>query len=556
MLIKRLCIQVIATLVVAVGLSVQPAHAGTMVVYSCHTPSGRTVGTDGWTLSADNAVPRAGVRDSCADGPTGALRLEIERDGAHVDGSQELSWTFRSADATTISEFKAWVCGRAFSFWALARFRWQAPVGEPKSMIVYKSPDGAPDTMGCQGSRPWWSSSANLVRASEFASSWLEMTAGCGGICDVEPKVAATMELGAFAASISDASPPTAVAPTGPVVSDQVHTGVETIRFSVTDKGVGVFRLLGEVRPHHEGPWLQFAESILGGSSCRPLGETGYLYEFSSPQPCPTAVGDASLSMDNTRLGVGSHDFRVVAEDAAGNRTLVWQSDAYEIGTNAEGTARANPRPAQLKITAPGTRRQRSAKAFQLRGSLVDADSNAIGGALVVVESRGYLPKSNAPFGGWETVGTAVTDARGAYRLQVPRGPSRTLRVSYTAPSSEGASAVALVDVVVPAQITARARHARVRNGKSVVFDGRVAGPIPQGGLLVSLEAREPGRWVPVATTRRRVRTSRSGRFSLRYRFRRTFSATTYRFRVVADEDSAFPYARGASRSLTVRVRP
>jgi hypothetical protein len=555
-LMKRLCIQVIIVVFLAGASSAQPALAGTMVLYSCHTPSGRSVGSDGWTLSADNAVLRAGVRDSCAGGRTGALRLEIERDGAHVDGSQEVSWTFRSADATTISEFRAWVCGRAFSFWAFARFRWQAPVGEPKSMIVYKSPEGAADTMGCQGSAPWWSSSTNLVRASEFTSSWLEMTAGCAGICEVEPRVAATMELGAFAASIEDAAPPAAGAPTGPVVSNQVHRGVETIGFPVTDKGVGAFRLLGEVRPHHEGPWLQFAESILGGSACRPLGETGYLYEFASPQPCPTAMGDASLAMDNTRLGVGGHDFRVVVEDAAGNRTVVWESDDYEIGPTAEVTPRAIVRPAQLKITAPSSRKQRSAKAFQLRGILVDADSNSIGGAVVVVESRGYLPKGNAPLGGWEAVGTTVTDARGAYRLQVPSGPSRTLRVSYTAPSSEGPSAVALVDVVVPAQINARARRTRVRNGKSVVFEGRVAGPIPQGGLLVSLEAREPGRWVPVATTRRRVRTSPSGRFSLSYRFRRTFSPTTYRFRVVADEDSAFPYARGTSRSLTVHVRP
>jgi hypothetical protein len=89
-----------------------------------------------------------------------------------------------------------------------------------------------------------------------------------------------------------------------------------------------------------------------------------------------------------------------------------------------------------------------------------------------------------------------------------------------------------------------------------VVFDGGVAGPIPGGGLLVSLEAREPDRWVPAATTQRRVRTSASGRFTLRYHFRRTFSPTNYRFRIVADEDSAFPYARGVSRSITIRVRP
>jgi hypothetical protein len=134
-----------------------------------------------------------------------------------------------------------------------------------------------------------------------------------------------------------------------------------------------------------------------------------------------------------------------------------------------------------------------------------------------------------------------MTNARGEFSIRIPKGPSRTLRVSYVASDVE---AVASTDIVVAAQITARALHTRVRNGKSVVFRGRVIGPIPAGGLLVSLEAHEPGRWVPVATTRRRVRTSATGTFTLRYRFRRTFRPTNYRFRVVTDEDSAFPYTR------------
>jgi hypothetical protein len=545
---ERLSILVIA-LVLAGVLSIQPARAGTMLVYSCHTPSGRTMGTDGWTLSADNAVPRPGVGSTCADGPTGTMRLEVERAGAHVDGSQEVSWTFRPADSTTVSEFRAWVCGRALSPSAIARLWWQAPVGAQQSIIAYRSPETS-DTMGCQGGAPWWSTNTNLVRASNLVTPWLMMTAGCAGICESEPKLAATMELGAFVAFVADPWSPTAGSLTGPLVSNRVHTGIETINLSVTDRGVGVFRVIAEVRPHHEGPWLQFAETMLGDDSCRPVGETAYLYEFASPQPCPTALSDASLAMDNTRLGVGSHDFRIAMEDAAGNRTVAWQSQSYEIAANTLA------RPANLRITAPKTRRQRSAKAFQLRGSLVDAESNPIGGVSVLVESRGYLPKSDLPFGGWEPVGTAVTDARGVYRVLIPRGPSRTIRVTYDASSTGGSSAVALADVVIPAQVNARARHTRVRNGKSAVFEGRVGGPVPEGGVLVSLEAREPGRWVPVATTRRRVRTSARGTFALRYRFRRTFRPTTYRFRVVTDEDSAFAYTRGASRTLKVRVRP
>ena len=52
------------------------------------------------------------------------------------------------------------------------------------------------------------------------------------------------------------------------------------------------------------------------------------------------------------------------------------------------------------------------------------------------------------------------------------------------------------------------------------------------------------------------MRTTKNGTFTLRYRFMRTFSAATYRFRVVADEDSAFEYTRGVSRTINIRVRP
>jgi hypothetical protein len=214
-------------------------------------------------------------------------------------------------------------------------------------------------------------------------------------------------------------------------------------------------------------------------------------------------------------------------------------------------------RSAQLRITVPGNRSLSSSGPFRIAGRLLDSNSLPIVGATLTVETRPHFPKSGTSPGEWQTLGDVVTDAKGVYRGRVPEGASRSIRVTYLAAPGDGSpSATAVTDVVIPAQVTARTVRARVRNGKSAVFRGRVAGPIPDGGVLVALEAREPGRWVPVATTRRWVRTTASGTFTLRYRFRRTFSPTLYRFRVVVGEDSAFQYSRGASRTLSVRVRP
>jgi hypothetical protein len=202
-----------ATLVAGLWLAAPPSEAGTMVVYSCRTPSGRTVPTDGWTLSTDNAVLTAGVGNSCVEGAAGVLKLAVQREGTKVDGSQEVSWTFRAAESTTVSEFKAWVCGSGLSAQGFARVWWQPRTEFDPAIIVYENADGKPDTMGCQGPGRWWADSRNMVQGSAFSTPYVTATAGCAGICGFE---------------------------------------------------------------------------------------TDYLYEFASPQPCPTALADATLTMDNT----------------------------------------------------------------------------------------------------------------------------------------------------------------------------------------------------------------------------------------------------------------
>jgi hypothetical protein len=176
---------------------------------------------------------------------------------------------------------------------------------------------------------------------------------------------------------------------------------------------------------------------------------------------------------------------------------------------------------------------------------------------IVTFQSRLFLPKSRTEIGAWAPLGTSVTDSQGRFRKSIPAGPSRSILV--TGGENSGAEApekAAKIFITVAAGIVARPTRTRIRNGHSVVFRGQVDGPIPRGGVLVALEVRDSGRWVPVATTRRWVRTSSAGAFTLSYRFLSTFRPTAYKFRVVADEDSAFQYARGSSRSITVNVRP
>jgi hypothetical protein len=108
------------------------------------------------------------------------------------------------------------------------------------------------------------------------------------------------------------------------------------------------------------------------------------------------------------------------------------------------------------------------------------------------------------------------------------------------------------VKLNVRAGLRLHASPHRVPPGGRVRFRGTLIGhPIPRVGKLIDLQAFDGGRWRTFMT----VRAHRSGAFRARYRFTRTFSARTFRFRAQARRESRYPYALGYSRVVRVRVR-
>jgi hypothetical protein len=540
------------------GVSNSPAFAGTMTLYSCHTPSGRTAGTAGWTVWANNAPTLLRSADDCAKGAAGTLIARIGGTGA-MHSNEFIGWKLHPIQGTTVTSFSAWVCGRALTWDALVAVEWQ-----PGGWTFVNTFD-QPQFLGCAGAPPWWNSTANLVQRDGLAATEINVEATCymGG-CPEREGVVSDIQVAAFKATIRDDRAPTVSSVGGPLAANAAHTGDEGATFDVADTGVGVFRGVIEGRLHREGAWRELASSVISPlASCSPLRETMYLYEFDSPKPCSGSVERATITLDNSLLPEGLHELRVVVEDAAGNRADVLPARPYVVPSRSTTTvAGASPAPAasvdasrvaQLRITAPGRRRLVSAAPFRVSGRLLDPESRPIAGATVLIKTRPFLPKAGRSEGDWQILGEVLTDRDGTFRGRVPGGGSRSVLLTY---ASDAIAATTQADFVVPAQVTVRADRTRVRNGRSVILRGRVAGPIPPGGVLVAMEVREPGRWIPVATTRRWVRTRPSGTFALSYRFLRTFRASTYRFRVVADEDTAFQYGRGASRPVDIRVRP
>ena len=244
------------------------------------------------------------------------------------------------------------------------------------------------------------------------------------------------------------------------------------------------------------------------------------------------------VSLDTSRVPDGEHHVRLILTDVAGNTAI---ADDCKI------TVKNATQPTALSAgseTAPGSvvvarPRQRVAHKtpVQVLGYVHDPTGGPIAGARVRflvrdgVEGSAFAPEQ-----------AIVSDVDGKVELQLPPGVSRVVQLMYR-------DSVATQSIVVPAPVRLRISPKRLRNGQSIRLTGSVPGTT--AGTRVELQARAGGKWVPF-----RSAALRNGAFAARYRFTRTFSRTTYRFRAVIHSDPHFPYAAAASPVVKVRVRP
>jgi hypothetical protein len=178
-------------------------------------------------------------------------------------------------------------------------------------------------------------------------------------------------------------------------------------------------------------------------------------------------------------------------------------------------------------------------------GRLVDPAGTPIGSARLQVVQRTRLPGA-----AWQRAGTTLTDSAGRFAVRLAGGPSRDVRVIYRAYTADPAPTAQLEAwVLVRAGVRLRVTPRRVKPNGAIRFTGSLAGRPGRGGLLVTLYVMA-GRRLPVAV----LRTDRRGRFRFAYRFQRTFQPTAFRFWAPVEPQHGYPYVRGRSRRVAVRV--
>ena len=270
--------------------------------------------------------------------------------------------------------------------------------------------------------------------------------------------------------------------------------------------------------------------------------------------------------VDDAALPAGGYQFRARAYDFAGNegsteRRLDGQPMAVTLPLRIAVSMRAGfqrVRTVRRKIRLHGRTRvvRRRVTVLEpaarvrfgghalISGRLINRDGQGIAGADVRVLSA----SSTSPE---QLIALVQTDSRGYFRYRAAGSTSRTLRFAYPG-SPLVLPAARAIDMTVPAVTSLHVNRSRVLNGQSVTFSGRLrTQPAPAGGKLIELQVRLSDRWQTFRTSR----TDGDGRWSIRYRFKRTRGVQRFHFRVRLPHEATYPFAAGSSRRVSVRVK-
>jgi hypothetical protein len=246
----------------------------------------------------------------------------------------------------------------------------------------------------------------------------------------------------------------------------------------------------------------------------------------------------------STRLRGG----RLVARLARGSRKRM---TIRASATDAVGH-RATLVGAPVRLRAGFGRRLRDSVNRGLeRGAVVRGRLRAFGGRPLPGRQITVMQTVRADGAKPAVMGTATTGRRGRFRVRVPAGASRTLRVR--SPGTGGLQAAQrTLRFRVPWSSTLRIAPARIAAGGRIRLSGRLrlhGAVLPRFGTRVELQAFDRGRWRVFATT---IARGRRGAWQASYRF--GTRPGSYRIRVRIPHDGSIPYERGYSPVKTVVV--
>lgn len=261
--------------------------------------------------------------------------------------------------------------------------------------------------------------------------------------------------------------------------------------------------------------------------------------------------GELVAAVDDSELEREAHyEFRASVTDAAGNVTT---TSKREDGSQVVVKAPFKAETAIERLRIAGKQRKARLGYSQkptVSGRMVDGNGRPIVGAPVVI-SESYVAGSRQ---GRPTPLRATTGPGGSFRLDLPKGPSRTITVGGVETPRLLAPAEARLRAVVNGKVKLAVAPKRVRAGNVLHFRGKVlhrGADLPKGGKRVEIQVRIGKRWDVVDSS---FQTRKSGSFALDRRLGRFYTQPTlFVFRAVVLKESGWAY-RAPTRSKKLRV--
>jgi hypothetical protein len=401
--------------------------------------------------------------------------------------------------------------------------------------------------------RTW--SDSTIVRNAGSAS-FMTISAGCwagSAGCTLGATAGVFLELYGSRVTITDTTAP---ALTGPTADDGLRapgtrSGDEPLTFSASDN-TGIRRAEIVDVTDADAPRVVAAEDYMTTQSAQ-KGKC----DFTRTKPCPDLKSETIAASPAI---AGRRTLLLRVTDSAGNETV---SAPFAVTARGPLNGAGGGDGARLVAGFPGHSVRGRGKSRHRVGVLRPTRTVGFGhGALV----RGVLRNvAGQPVAGAELRllvrelrlgsrytdrGAITTSADGRFSFRITRGASRRVRIAYRAYAGDaGLTAKSDVTLKTKARITVHVSR-RVRSHGTARFRGSLRGrPLPPGGVTLELQAHQPGRgWRTVKTTR----TRKAGTYSTRYRFNSGFGRFTFRVRLRPND--SYPYSRGTSRQVRVRV--
>jgi hypothetical protein len=384
---------------------------------------------------------------------------------------------------------------------------------------------------------------------------WAGCWSGATVNCNLDDVSVAQVQLFGSKVTIEDTRPPVVSAVQGGtgLLAPGVRSGDEPVTFSAADNS-GIRRAEIVDVTDTANPSVVASEDYDIG----PNTDAGKRCDFTRPRPCPDVTNETIAASPAI---AGHRTLLVRVTDAGGDTAVSAPFSVYARGpvngsNGGDGARLVAGFPAKV-YRGKGKKRHTVfvlrprhtvsyGKTARVRGTLKGANGQPIGGAdirMLVREDR--LGASYVDRGG------VTTGADGRFLIGVPKGSSRSLRLAYRAYRGDDGFAARSTSVLhVRARISARAPR-RVRRHGVATFRGRLVGrPFPPRGVTLDLQIFQPHvGWRVFGTTR----TRKNGRFRISYHFQR-FSHGRFTFRLRLRPNDAYPYTRGFSRRMRVRV--